>query len=105
MADYRRENVELVNGSDKLFTYSERHRGRNRDIYIKCETDDTDAVYKHADREGPLQLDGNWYENNIAAFYDSLAEAIATAYIANGNVWIGTVNVRIHRTNYQYNLS
>ncbi len=104
MADYRRENVKLVDDSDKQFTYSEQHRGRNRDIIITCNDDNSTVEYRATDGKGPLQQDANWYENNIKVFYDSLAKAIANAYIANGDNWDSTVEVRIHRTDYEYEL-
>lgn len=88
-----------VNG--EAFRYAEVRRGDNRDIQIiHCIHDAQWQEYRS--NNGPISQDVNWYHNHVENFYESLGNAIAQGYIANGNVWPNNVTTTIHGTEYTY---
>lgn len=84
------------------FHYVEVQRGNNRDITITPPNHGTARTFREVDGQGPIQQDQNWYHHNVPAFYDALARAIIDTYNPAADTFAVPVNVRIHRTEYEY---
>ena len=100
MADYNNSKKFL----EVEFSYTEKHRGQNRDIYITCNPQRTNAYYECKSGESPLDQDVKWYENHISRFYDRLAEAIAEEYLGHERTWPDSVICTINKKEYTYNI-
>lgn len=90
-----------ITNNNGTFHYNEEQRGQNRDISITT-PNGTRYTFSAINDDGPIQLDQNWYHNNIITFYDALANTIIQQYNAATDNFNTPVNVVIHRTTYNY---